>query len=344
MTTAKLNVVTGATGQLGSHIAEQLRAAGERVRALVRAPDKADFLRGQGVEIVAGDLGDPGAVRRALAGADIVYHCAARVSDWGSWSAFEEAVAGTRNVVEACRAERVGRLLHVSTISVYGHPRIAPDQLITEDTPLGQRFWVWDAYPRSKLMAERCVWDYANVTVVRPSWIYGPRDRVTMPRIIPALRQGKVRIIGSGDNLLNIIYVSDVAAGAILAANNPAAQGQAYNLCSEGEVTQKVMIDTMTDALALPRLTKHIPFFLAMRSALVIEAIARLCRFKNPPRVTRRAIFLIGRPTHYSIAKARRELGWSPRVTIDDGVRRSLEWYFDARGLEVPVAPVIART
>jgi nucleoside-diphosphate-sugar epimerase len=337
MNTDKINVVTGATGQLGSHIAEQLRAAGERVRALVRAPLKAAFLRDQGVEVVEGDLRDPAAVRRVLAGADIVYHCAARVSDWGPWPVFEEeAVASTRNLVEACRAEKVGRLLHVSTISVYGHPRIAPGQQITEETPLGQKFWLWDYYPRSKLMAEALAWDYPEVTVVRPSWIYGPRDRITLPRIIPALQQRRVRIIGSGANLLNIIYVSDVAAGAILAANEPQARGQAFNLCSEGEVTQQDMINTMTDALGLTRVTKHIPFSLAMRSAFLLETIARLCRFKNPPRVTRRAIFLIGRPTYYSVAKARIQLGWLPRVKIQEGVRRSMEWYFGNRGLPVP--------
>jgi nucleoside-diphosphate-sugar epimerase len=343
MKTDKINVVTGATGQLGSHIAEQLRSAGEHVRALVRSPNKTDFLRSQGVEVVAGDLRDPAAVRRAVAGADIVYHCAAHVSDWGPWSVFEEAVAGTRNLVDACQAERIGRLLHVSTISVYGHPRIVPGQQITEETPLGQHFWVWDPYPRSKLMAERCAWEYPEVTVVRPSWIYGPRDRITLPRIIPALQKGRVRIIGAGDNLLNIIYVSDVAAGAILAANHPSAKGQAYNLCSEGEVTQKAMIDAMTDGLALPRVTSHIPFFLAMRTALLFEAIARVCRFKSPPRVTRRAIFLIGRPTNYSVAKALKELAWAPRVKIEEGVRQSMAWYFGERGLKVPEVPIIAR-
>lgn len=333
----KINVVTGATGQLGSHIAEQLRGAGERVRALVRTPDKAAFLRNQGVDVVEGDLRDPAAVRRALAGADIVYHCAARVSDWGPWSAFEEqAVTCTRNVVDACRSERVGRLLHVSTISVYGHPSIAPGQQITEETPLGQKYWLWDHYPRSKLLAEQIAWEFPNVTVVRPSWIYGPRDRITLPRIIPALQQGRVRIIGAGDNLLNIIYVSDVAAGAILAANNPSTNRQAFNLCSEGEVTQQDMINAMTDALGLPRVTTHIPYFLAMRSAFVIELIARILRFKNPPRVTRRAIFLIGRPTYYSIAKARTQLSWQPHVKIQEGVRRSMEWYFGERGLKAP--------
>jgi 2-alkyl-3-oxoalkanoate reductase len=337
MNSEKLNVVTGATGQLGSHIVEQLRAEGARVRALVRSPANAAFLQNQGVEIIEGDLRDPAAVRRALAGADIVYHCAARVSDWGPWSTFEEeAVTATRNLVEACRSEKVSRLLHISTISVYGHPHIAPGELITEETPLGQKFWLWDYYPRSKLMAEQLAWEYPQVTVVRPSWIYGPRDRVTMPRIIPALQRGGVPIIGSGTNLLNIIYVSDVAAGAILAANNPAAQGQAFNLCSDGEVTQQVMVNTMTDALGLPRVTKHVPFRLALSGAFLSEAFARLCRFKNPPRITRRAIFLIGRPTYYSTAKAKTQLGWQPRVNIGDGVRRAFAWYFKDKGLPVP--------
>jgi len=328
MKSDKINVVTGATGQLGSHIAEQLRAAGARVRALVRTPAKADFLRNQGVEIVEGDLRDPVAVRRLLEGADIVYNCAAQVSDWGPWSIFEDSVASTKNLIDECRAAKVGRLLHVSTISIYGHPKIEPGKQITEDTAPGQKFWLWDYYPRSKLMAEQLVWEYPNVTVVRPSWIYGPRDRITLPRIVPALQQGRVRIIGSGTNLLNIIYVSDVAAGAILAANNPKAVGQAYNLCSEGEVTQKDMIDTLTDALGLPRLTKHIPFFLAMRTAFLFECIARVLRFKNPPRITRRAVYLIGRPTYYSIAKAKAQLGWAPRVKIEEGVRQSMAWYF----------------
>lgn len=335
----KLNVVTGATGQLGSHIVEQLRAAGERVRVLVRPGSDASFLRDQGAQVVEGDLRDPGAVLRTVAGAAIVYHCAAKVSDWGPWSEFEEeAVASTTNVVAACRAEKVARLLHVSSISVYGHPRLAAGQLVTEETPLGQKLWMWDYYPQAKLLAEQIAWQYPEVTVVRPSWLYGPRDRITIPRVVPALQERRVPIIGSGDNLLNIIYVGDVAAGAILAANNPAAKGQAYNLCSEGEVTQKDLVNTLTDALGLPRIQKHVPYFLAMRFAFVKEAFARLLRKKKPPTITRRAIYLIGRPTQFSIAKARTQLGWQPHVKIQEGVRRAMEWYFREKGLPMPAA------
>jgi 2-alkyl-3-oxoalkanoate reductase len=339
------NLITGARGQLGSHIAEQLRAAGMSVRALVRPGKDAAFLREIGVEIVEGDLRDAEAVRRAVAGASVVYHCAARVSDWGPWSVFEEeAVTATRNLVDACNAAKVGRLLHVSSISVYGHPKLQAGQSVTEDVLLGQGFWMWDYYPRAKLLAEQIAWEFPRVTVIRPSWLYGPRDRVTIPRIVPALLGRRVPLLGKGDNLLNIIYAGDVAAGAILAANHAQALGQAYNLCSEGEVTQVDLLNAMTDALSLPRVTKHMPYFIAIRFAFLQEAIARLLRRAKPPTITRRAVYLVGRSTRFSIAKAAAQLGWRPHMKIQDGVWRTLEWYFslpENRHIQIN-APVLA--
>lgn len=344
MPNSKLNVVTGATGQLGSHLVEQLRAAGESVRAFVRPGANLDFLRQQQIELVTGDLNDPQAIRRAFAGADIVYHCAAKVSDWGKWSDFEkEAVSSTRNVVEACRSEKVGRLLHVSSISVYGHPR--EGEAITEDSPLAQRMWVWDYYAQAKILAEKIAWEFGpEVTVARPSWIYGPRDRVTMPRVIPAILEGRVPIIGSGDNLLNIIYAADVAAGIIAAANDPQARGQAYNLCSQGEVTQRDLCNALTDALGLPRITRQVPYGLALRFAFLKELFAKMTFKKTPPTITRRAIYLVGRSTQFNIAKAKAHLGWQPSTRIGEGVRRSVEWYFGSKGLPIPkVAEALAK-
>lgn len=334
----KLNVLTGATGLLGSHIAEQLRAAGEQVRALVRPASDTRFLEQIGVELVRGAMDDPVSVRRAVAGASIVYHCAAKVTDWGPWAEFErESVPPTRNLVEACNAENVGRLLHVSSISVYGKFKLAPGQMVGEDFPLGTRFQWWDYYSRSKLLAEKIAWEYGDrVTIVRPSWMYGPRDRATIPRLVTALRERRVPIIGSGDNYLNIIYAGDVAAGAILAANSPLGKRQAYHLCSEGEVTQKQMMDTLTDALGLPRITQHRQRGVVMCFAFMKELFAKVFRRKKAPTPTRKVIFNITRPPQLSTVKARDHLGWRPKMSISEGTRISLEWYFNEIGEPLP--------
>src|SRR5437868_1284011 len=119
-----LHVITGATGLLGSHIAEQLRARGERVRALVRPTSDVAFLSRAGVELAIGDLQDPASLQDAVAGADVVYHCAARVGDWGRWQDFQrEVLDATRNVLHACRHAGIGRVLHVSSLAVYGRTR-----------------------------------------------------------------------------------------------------------------------------------------------------------------------------------------------------------------------------
>ena len=324
-----LNVVTGATGLVGSHIVEHLAARGERVRALVRPTSDPAFLRDQGADLAVGDLHDPPSLGRAVEGADFVYHCAARVSDWGPWPLFQaDTIDATRNVMQACRAAGVGRVLHVSSIAVYGRPRVKVGE-VAEDAPLGQNLWLWDHYGRAKILAEevvrRCCPD---ATIVRPVWVYGPRDRASMPRVIAALRAGRVPIVGPGTNPLNALYAGDVAEGAILAATNPQTRGQAYNLSSAGEVTQVELLNTLTDALGLPRIRRRVPFSLVFRLAFLVEAWGRLLRRPTPPTLTRKAVCLVARSTRYSTEKARRHLGWRPQVDIHEGVRRTLEWYF----------------
>jgi nucleoside-diphosphate-sugar epimerase len=326
---AKRNVITGGTGLLGSHIAEALAARGEHVRALVRPTSDVTFLRALGAELAAGDLHDLASLRRAVAGADVVYHCAARVGDWGPWRLYQrEVIDATRNLLDACRAEGVGRVLYVSSVTVYGHPRRrgAP---ITEDEPLGQnQRWFWDYYCHSKIAAEALARAYGpGLTVVRPSWIYGPRDRTSLPRLMAAFRAGRVTLIGPGDNLLNIVHAADVADGCIRAANYLGAGGRAYNLCSEGELTQRQFLDALTEALGLPPVRRRVPFWLAYAGGLLSEVIGRAIFLRRPPHITRYGVGLVGRPTLFSSARARGELGWQPRVGAREGLRRTLEWW-----------------
>jgi nucleoside-diphosphate-sugar epimerase len=324
----RLNLVTGATGLLGSHIAEQLTERGERVRALVRPSSNTSFLQSLGADLATGDLSDPESLRRAVAGVDVVYHCAAKVGDWGAWRLFQSLVIdATTNLLEACRHEKVGRVLHVSSITVYGHPK-PRGELFTEDEPLGQNLWLWDYYCRAKIAAEEVCRRYpGDLTILRPSWIYGPRDRNSFPRILKAIQAGRVRVVGSGDNLLNIVYAGDVADAAIRAATTPKAVGQAYNISSAGEITQRQLLDLLTDSLEQPRVTRTVPFRRAFWLGFLSEIIGRVIRLKRPPHITRYAVGLIGRSTQFSTSKARSELGWQPQVPVEEGLKRTLAWW-----------------
>lgn len=337
----KLNVVTGATGLLGSHIVEQLVARGERVRALVRSTSDVSFLKRLGVELLVGDLDNAESLRKAVSGADVVYHSAARVGDWGPWRLFKEQIIdATAALLDACRAAGVGRVLHVSSVIVYGHPKIRAD-LFTEDEPLGQDPWVWDYYCRAKIAAEELYRGYPGAwTVVRPSWMYGPRDRATLPRVLRALAKGRLVLVGRGDNLLNVVYAGDVADGAIRAANHPGAVGRAYNLSSEGEVTQQQFLDLICATLGAPPVRFRVPFRLAFIGALVGEAVYRALRTRNPPNFTRYAVALLARPTRFSIGRARNELGWQPQVAVAEGFRRTIDWYAGIVGR--PVSEILA--
>jgi 2-alkyl-3-oxoalkanoate reductase len=325
----KLNVVTGATGLLGSSVVEQLVQRGRRVRAIARPSSDTSFLKQLGVELATVDLGEPSGLRSAFQGADIVYHCAARVSDWGSWSLFQQLIVDlTRNVFDACRDAGVGRLLHVSSSRVYGHPRgSAP---ITEEEPLGQHLWrVWDYYPRAKIETEKLCHAYPLPwTIVRPTWIYGLRDRNTLPRIIRTLQLGQAALIGSGDNPLNIVFASDVADGIIRAANSPEAVGQVFNLGAAETFTQRQFMDALSDGLGIGRLRKRVPYWLAFRVGFLVECVGKALRVQRRLRITRHGVSLLGASMSISSAKASKLLGWVPQVPPLEGLRRTVEWYF----------------
>ena len=199
-------LVTGATGLLGSHLAERLIARGRPVRALVRPGSKTDFLDSLGVEIVRGDLTDHAACKAAVAGVARVFHCAAKVGDWGRWREFQTGcIDATRILAQAAAVQGIDRFIHISSTSAYGHP--AEGQApIDESAPLGQNVWVLDYYTRSKVDCERVLWELAGaglpLTVIRPSWLFGERDRTTVPRLVREFRRGRVLIVGKGDNPL----------------------------------------------------------------------------------------------------------------------------------------------
>jgi nucleoside-diphosphate-sugar epimerase len=342
-----MNLVTGASGLLGSHIVEKLRERGEPVRVLVRPSSDRSWLEKQGVEFVEGDVTDRASLERACQGCDVVYHSAAKVGDWGPWEEFERiTIGGTRNVVDAAASAGVRRLLHISSISVFGY--YTKEQTIDETNEIGCNLYKWAYYSRSKIEAERVVREAGRsgkieVTVIRPAWIYGERDRATLPRLVAMIRAGKAKILGRGDNLLNVVYAGNVATAAITGARSPRAIGEVYNCSNDGEITQQEYFDLLAGALGVSPVRRRVPYRLAYLAGFVLECIGHLLRTSRPPFVTRYAVWLMGRRSYFSAEKARRELDWQPAVPYEVGVPRTIRWYCERERVDVPRNEALAR-
>lgn len=322
-----LAVVTGASGLLGSYITEILAARGRSVRALARESSDVSLLGKLDVELLQGDLTDPEFAARAIQGAEVVFHCAGRITNWGPWKDFELGnIEVTKNVANACQSHDVGRLVHVSSMAVYGHPRHGIDRL-REDEPLGQHLWSYDYYNRSKIAAERIVAELGDqATIVRPTWFYGPRDQAFVPRVLRALRKGAVWIIGSRENQLNGLYATDLAEACIKAGEVSGAAGQAYNLCNEVGITQQELYDTLCDGFELRRVRRRVPLRVAHHFAHLVETVARVRGSKDPPSISRHALSVLARPARFSNVKAREHLQWLPKVDHQIGFSCTIDW------------------
>jgi nucleoside-diphosphate-sugar epimerase len=233
-------------------------------------------------------------------------------------------------MVEAAARAGVRRFLHVSSISAYGHPD-GKGLVLDETAPLGQDLHRWSYYSRAKVEAEaivRAAHEKGDVpvTVIRPSWLYGERDRTSMPRLIRALRAGKGRLIGDGSNRLNLTYAGNEADGCILAANAPQAAGQAYNLCNDGEITQAEYLNKIAARIGAEPVVRKVPYRVAYAAALMMEVFGRAVGRKSPPLVTRYTVWLIGRRVVFSSEKIERELGYRPAVAYDEGIDRAVRW------------------
>jgi len=326
-----MNLVTGATGLLGSHIVEKLVQAGQPVRALVRAGSDTRYLDQWNVEKVRGDVTDPASLAEAMKGVECVYHAAAKVGDWGPWDQFVAiSIEGTRNMLDAARDAKVKRFLHVSSISAYGHPD-GKGLVLDETAPLGVGLYKWSYYSRAKAQAEQIAWQYYKrgdvpLTVVKPSWLYGRRDRASMRRLITAIRAGKGKLVGDGSNRLNLAHAQNVAEGCILAANSPHALGEAYNMASDGDITQSQYLNKIAECIGAKPVTKKVPYKVARTAAFVMELFGHAIRTSKPPLVTRYAVWLMGRQCFFSSEKARKQLGWTPTISYEEGIPRAVEW------------------
>jgi nucleoside-diphosphate-sugar epimerase len=318
-------LVTGGGGFLGGAIVRSLIARGDTVRSLSRSDHPA--LRACGVEQMRGDVADPAAVQRAVDGCAVVFHVAAKAGIWGPYTDYYRSnVTGTRNVIAACRACGVRRLVHTSSPSVVFDGRDMEG--VDESVPYPRHH---DApYPATKAEAERLVRaanDSTLATVaLRPHLIWGPGDTNLIPRIIARARMGRLRRIGRRVNLVDSTYIDDAAtahlnAGDRLAPGAPIA-GQVYFL-SQGEPWPVWdLVNRILQAAHLPPVTRTIPTRLALLLGTACETLGHALRLEDEPPMTRFLARELSSAHWFDISAARRDLGYQPSVTIEEGMRR----------------------
>lgn len=331
-------LVTGATGLLGSHVVERFVAEGWQVRALVRDPAAARWLEGAGAELHAGDVLDAAAFARAARGCDTIAHGAAAIFSREGWEGYRRAnVAGTANAIDAAVANGT-RLVQVSSVAVYGPgTRYRADGRKTdEDTPFAP-LPGHGLYARSKRESEELVLRAHRggriwATAVRPSVIYGRRDRQFTPRIARLVRRGIVPLVASGRSTMSLVHAANVADGVYRAAITDAAGGRAYNLADDFPVTVRDFFRYAAEGLGVRVRFVPVPLPLARVGAVAVGAIAPLLGIDRSVASARTSLDFVTRDNPFTSQRARAELGWSPAVRPAEGVVEAFRWVAAAKG------------
>jgi nucleoside-diphosphate-sugar epimerase len=338
-TSSKTIFITGATGLVGSHATEEALRRGHRVRALVRPTSDMRWLNQWGVETIVGDLEDLESLKRGVDGADWVFNCAAKVGDWGTLDEFRRLnVDALRLLLDAAVPARLERFVHVSSLGVYeGRDHYGTDETVP---PAANSL---DAYTRSKTEAEALVIEYHQknglpAAIVRPGFIYGERDRTVLPKLLLNLRRGSFMYFGSGEQALNCIYVKNLVSGMFLAAEKRDALGEVFNLTDGQPVTKRQFVGHVAELAGLKAPTRQMPLGLARILANVVEGGAKLRGAKNPPIINKARFKFLGLNLDFSIAKARRVLGYQPPFTFEQGIARAMAEHRPAAAQETAIA------
>lgn len=314
-------LITGGTGLVGRHTARLLLRQGHAVGLMGRDFTPVADLLAAGAFAVPADLRSRAAVIAACAGIDAVVHAGALSAPWGAWRDFRAInVDGTAHVIEGCRAHGVARLVDISSPAVVftGGDHIDT----TEDAPYPRRYT--SAYARSKALAEQLVHaatDVPSVTL-RPKAIFGPGDRALLPRIVAAARAGRLPQVGRGRNLVDLTYVENVAHAISLALTSSAALGRTYHITNDEHIPLWELIRTVLERLRINARLRPLPLPLMLAVATAMEARGALTG--NEPLLTRYTVAVLGRTQTYDITAARRDLGYTPILSVAEGVERTL--------------------
>ena len=318
-------LVTGGGGFLGSNLVRALRARGDEVRVLARG----DYpeLRVLGVETVRGDITDTAATAQACVGMDVVFHTAAKAGGWGDPKEYEAInVTGTQHVVDGCKQAGVPVLVHTSSPSVVHSD--GDIEGADESIPYATHFTAH--YPRTKALSEQLARAASDarlqVVALRPHFIWGPGDRHLLPRLLARAKTGRLRRIGSRDPKSDTIYIDNCVHAHLLAADRLRAGaplgGKTYFVSDDEPIGVWTMADRMIACAGVGPVTKSIPAGVAYAAGATLEALHWLLRLDAEPLITRFAASELSHAQWFNIGAAKKDLGYAPLVTVEEGLRR----------------------
>nr|WP_028768281.1 2-alkyl-3-oxoalkanoate reductase [Shewanella fidelis] len=344
LTALKQNIthafVTGAGGFLGEAICKRLIAAGIKVTGFARGDYPA--LKAMGVNMVKGDIADETVLVKAMQGCDLVFHVASKAGVWGSkQSYYSPNVDGARFIINGCKRANIAHLVYTSTPSVTfaGSDEAGND----ESAPYATNFLNY--YGESKAIAEQMMLaangarlsngELLGTTALRPHLIWGPNDPHLVPRVLERASKGRLKLVGKQDKLVDTIYVGNAAYAHILAAvtlssksdehdfssSQTACAGKAYYLSNDEPITMAAMLNKILACKALPPVTKRVPAQVAYVAGCVLESVYGLLGKQDEPIMTRFVARQLSTSHYFNISAAKRDLGYSALVSIDEGMQ-----------------------
>ena len=316
-----IDLVTGATGFIGGHLAERLLRDGRHVRVLCRpgSESKLTAAVATGAQLVRGDLRDEPSLIAAVAGAARIFHCAGHVSDWGTADEFAGAnVRGTEALYRAARAAGVRRVIHFSSIAVFGTPS---PKYFDDGTPLDGR--ARDGYSLTKARGEAVAREAFEaglpLTILRPAVVYGPRG-TWLEEPLAMIGAGKMFLLGGGVGTCHPCYIENLLDATVLAADHAGALGEAFIVGDGESISFRDYFDAVARIGGHGPVRRSIPLPVARTMASSLEAVARLRRTAARPLLTHTAIDMVTTKSEMSIRKIREQLGWTPRYSFSSAV------------------------
>lgn len=322
-------LVTGGNGFLGTAIVHLLLEKGVQVCTYHR--NDSENLRQLGVEIILGDLSDKDRVNNAVNGCDLVFHVAAKAGVWGKYQDYYDSnVTGTENVIQACRNNKVPRLIYTSTPSVVFDGK--DEENINETITYPEQFY--NAYQKTKSIAERMVLtanDQALATVaLRPHLIWGENDPHLVPRVINRAREGKLKLVGNKNKLVDSTYIDNAALAHCLAAEklgiDSICAGKAYFISNGEPMAMKDLLNRILLAAKLPPVSKTVPVTLAYTVGCLLELIYKALGKQNEPIMTRFVAKQLSTAHWFNLSAAKNDFGYHPLVSIEEGMQRLDTW------------------